>query len=98
MPIIACRVNPSCSGLVTATICITPVSTSRATRWRTAASDSPTAEAIRAYARRPSLCSCSMIALEIESVPGAAVGSRRHRLVVQDGSRSFGTDRPPVLR
>jgi len=42
MPIMACRANPSSSGSVTATICITPLSVSRCTRWRTAASDSPT--------------------------------------------------------
>ena len=44
-PIIASRRNPSVSGSVTATICTTPDSTRRCTRWRTAASDSPTAVA-----------------------------------------------------
>ena len=40
---IACRAKPICIGSVTATICMTPASTMRCTRWRTAASDSPTA-------------------------------------------------------
>ena len=35
-------------GSVTATICMIPASSNRCTRWRTAASDSPTAAAIRA--------------------------------------------------
>ena len=42
IPIIAWRAKPICSGSVTATICMTPESSSRWTRWRTAASDSPT--------------------------------------------------------
>ena len=37
------RRNPTVSGSVTATICMTPDSTSRCTRWRTAASERPTA-------------------------------------------------------
>ena len=41
--IMAWRAKPVCIGSVTATICITPASTSFCTRWRTAASDSPTA-------------------------------------------------------
>ncbi len=49
MPIIACRGKPSWSGSVTATICMTPVSSSRWTRWRTAASESPTALPMLAY-------------------------------------------------
>ena len=40
---IACLAKPGCIGSVTATICMTPDSTSFCTRWRTAASDSPTA-------------------------------------------------------
>ena len=39
----AWRVKPTWSGSVTATIWMTPDSTSRCTRWRTAASESPTA-------------------------------------------------------
>ena len=38
--------NPTCSGSVTATICMIPASRIFCTRWRTAASDSPTASAI----------------------------------------------------
>ena len=38
----ACRAKPSWRGSVTATTCITPLSVSRWTRWRTAASDNPT--------------------------------------------------------
>ena len=38
----AWRAKPSSIGSVTATTCITPPSVSRCTRWRTAASDSPT--------------------------------------------------------
>ena len=49
MPIIAWRAKPSCSGSVTATICITPLSISRCTRCRTAASESPTALPMAAY-------------------------------------------------
>ena len=41
-PTIAWRAKPSSIGSVTATTCITPLSVSRCTRWRTAASDSPT--------------------------------------------------------
>ena len=48
-PTIACLRKPSCSGSVTATIWITPASWRRATRCRTAASESPTARAIVAY-------------------------------------------------
>jgi hypothetical protein len=47
-PTIACREKPTCSGSVTPTICMTPASSSRCTRCRTAASDSPTAAAMRA--------------------------------------------------
>jgi hypothetical protein len=67
MPIMAWRANPSSSGSVTATICITPPSMSRCTRCRTAASESPTALPIAAYGRRPSSCSCSMMALDVSS-------------------------------
>ena len=67
MPIIAWRANPSSMGSVTATTCMTPLSTSRWTRWRTAASDSPTTLPIAAYERRPSSCSSSMIAFETSS-------------------------------
>ena len=42
-PIMAMRRYPIESGLVTATTCITPLSMRRCTRWRTAASDRPTA-------------------------------------------------------
>ena len=42
----AWRVKPSCSGSVTATICMIPDSRRRWTRRRTAASESPTASAI----------------------------------------------------
>ena len=48
IPIIAWRGKPTWSGSVTATICITPASSSRCTRCRTAASDSPTALPIAA--------------------------------------------------
>ena len=54
---------------MTATICMTPASESRWTRWRTAASERPTAFPIEAYERRPSCCSCSMIDLETSSRP-----------------------------
>ena len=54
---------------MTATICMTPVSESRCTRWRTAASERPTALPIEAYERRPSCCSCSMIDLDTSSSP-----------------------------
>ena len=43
------------------------------TRCRTAASESPTAWPIDAYDLRPSVCNCSMIALETESIIGAAL-------------------------
>src|SRR6185312_4222298 len=66
-PTIACLRKPSCRGSVTATIWITPASWSRATRWRTAASERPTARAIVAYERRPSSCNCSTIALPTSS-------------------------------
>ena len=46
IPIMAWRVKPSCSGSVTATICMIPDSRRRWTRRRTAASDSPTVSAI----------------------------------------------------
>ena len=46
IPIIAWRVKPSCSGSVTATICMIPDSRRRWTRRRTAASESPTASAM----------------------------------------------------
>ena len=42
MPIIAWRLKPSFIGSVTATTCMTPDSVSFCTRWRTAASESPT--------------------------------------------------------
>ena len=67
MPTIAWRAKPSSSGSVTATTCITPPSISRCTRWRTAASERPTTLPIAAYERRPSCCSCSMIAFETSS-------------------------------
>ena len=38
--------KPTCSGSVTATICMIPASRIFWTRWRTAASDRPTASAI----------------------------------------------------
>ena len=44
----AWREKPTCSGSVTATICMTPASSSRWTRCRTAASDRPTALPIAA--------------------------------------------------
>ena len=67
-----CRPSPggrsrAASGSVTATICITPLSVSRWTRWRTAASERPTTLPIAAYERRPSCWSCSMIAFETSS-------------------------------
>ena len=55
MPTSAWRVKPTVCGSVTATICITLSSRRRRTRWRTAASDSPTVSARAAYERRPSL-------------------------------------------
>ena len=58
------------SGSVTATICMTPWSSSFCTRWRTAASDRPTALPIAAYGRRPSSWSCSMIAFDTSSSRG----------------------------
>src|SRR5438105_3223279 len=61
------RRKPRVVGSVTATISITLASSSRCTRWRTAASDSPTALAIVAYGLRPSCWSCSMMALETSS-------------------------------
>lgn len=67
MPTIAWRRKPTVSGSVTATICITPWSSSFWTRWRTAASDRPTALPIAAYGRRPSSWSCSMMARETAS-------------------------------
>ena len=67
IPIIACRAKPSSSGSVTATTCITPLSTSRCTRCRTAASERPTTLPIAAYERRPSCWSCSMIDLDTSS-------------------------------
>ena len=63
----ACRAKPSSSGSVTATTCMTPLSISRWTRCRTAASDRPTTLPMAAYERRPSCWSCSMIALETSS-------------------------------
>ena len=41
-PIMAWTVNPTDSGSVTATTCMTPESVRRWTRWRTAACESPT--------------------------------------------------------
>ena len=45
-PIVATTPRPSATGSVTATIRISPDSRSRLTRWRAAASDSPTASPI----------------------------------------------------
>ncbi len=67
MPIIAWRAKPSSMGSVTATTCMTPLSTSRWTRWRTAASERPTTLPIAAYDRRPSCWSSSMIDFETSS-------------------------------
>ena len=67
MPIMAWHANPSSSGSVTATTCMTPPSMSRWTRWRTAASLRPTTLPMAAYDRRPSCWSSSMIALETSS-------------------------------
>ena len=78
-PIIAWRANPSSSGSVTATTCMTPLSTSRWTRCRTAASDSPTTLPIAAYDRRPSCWSCSMIAFETSSSTAADRWTRWRR-------------------
>ena len=61
------RRSPSDSGSVTATTCITPVSSSRCTRWRTAASESPTAALNLVYGSRPSRWSCSMMARSMSS-------------------------------
>src|SRR5690606_24453856 len=69
-PTIAWRRKPTVSGSVTATICITPWSSSFCTRWRTAASDRPTALPMAAYGRRPSSWSCSMMARETASSCG----------------------------
>src|SRR6478672_2963838 len=77
MPIIAWRAKPSSMGSVTATTCITPLSMSRCTRWRTAASERPTTLPIAAYERRPSCCSSSMIALETSSSTIAGRGRPR---------------------
>jgi hypothetical protein len=83
---------------------MTPPSVSFCTRWRTAASDRPTALAIAAYERRPSSCSCSMIALAMSSEtglgrctrhPGGSRGGGHacHRVADPDGSASTpGTD------
>ena len=59
---------------------MTPDSVSFCTRWRTAASLRPTALPISAYERRPSVCSCSMIAFETSSSATAC------RLAVRTGS------------
>ena len=75
--------KPSASGSVTATMRMASERSSRATRWRTAPSDSPTAVADAPVARggRPS-CSCAMIArsalIEIRShVEARGYGFRR---------------------
>src|SRR5215208_4366407 len=70
IPIIASRPKPSSLGSVTATICMTPASSRRFTRCRTAASERPTASAIPEYERRPSRWRASMIALETWSNGG----------------------------
>ena len=77
----ACREKPTWIGSVTATICMTPASSRRCTRWRTAASDRPTALPIVAYGRRPSSCSCSMMRLDdvVER------GSRMRAMVLAGG-------------
>jgi hypothetical protein len=56
---------------VTATICMTPASSRRCTRWRTAASERPAGLADRGV-RPPAVAwSCSMMALETSSSSGA---------------------------
>ena len=77
-PTITCRAKPSVSGSVTATICITPLSSRRCTRCRTAASDSPTILASAAYDMRPSRCRCSMIRLLMSSRTGSSRTDPRH--------------------
>ena len=61
-PIIAWRPRPSMAGSVTATICMTPRSIRRCTRWRTAACDRPTIGPSLEYGVRPSAWSARMIA------------------------------------
>src|SRR4051812_48483442 len=75
-PTIAWRAKPSWRGSVTATICMTPASSSRCTRCRTAASESPTARPIVAYGRLPSSWSCSMIPLATSSSSACWAPSR----------------------
>src|SRR3954454_1456647 len=82
-PIIALRRKPSIDGSVTATICTTPDSMRRWTRWRTAASDRPTCLASLVYGIRPSSWSPSISALSMSSMTTTAVdrsaGSRSLR-------------------
>src|SRR4051812_10118620 len=68
-------------GSVTATICMTPESVSFWTRWRTAASLRPTALPISAYERRPSSCSCSMMAFDTESSWRGLAGAPRRESI-----------------
>ena len=73
-PIIACRLNPTWRGSVTATICMTSASMSFWTRCRTAASDSPTSRAIVTNDWRPSSWSSSTIRLDTASSGAVRVG------------------------
>src|SRR4051794_1003918 len=61
---------------------MTPWSISRCTRWRTAASDSPTTLPIAAYERRPSCCSWSMMALDTSSSGGRIRSTRPFDLLM----------------
>src|SRR4051794_31164557 len=91
-PIMALRWNPSIDGSVTATICTTPDSTRRWTRWRTAASDRPTCFASFVYGIRPSSWRPSISALSMSSITTTAVGRSA-------GSRSLrGIGFAPVCR
>ena len=98
-PIIAMRRKPSVSGSVTATICTTPDSMRRCTRWRTAASESPTAVASFVYGRRPSLLELldeRLVDVVDDDATGRCPGPlplRRH-----GGSRSCPESRPALPR
>src|SRR5215218_4987635 len=75
---------------------MTPESVSFCTRCRTAASLSPTALPISAYERRPSSCSCSMMAFDTESSWRGLAGAPRRwsitpRLCQREQSRASGS-------
>ena len=59
---------PTRIGSATATTCMTPAASRRATRWRTAASEMPSSRAIRVNGRRPSAWSAPTMRASVRSI------------------------------